>query len=56
MLVRENKISRGLSNLLSRKQVSHFETSPELFIENPRAVNAYFNSFSEAQLAEIASH
>lgn len=56
MISRENKISRGLTKLLSRKNVSHFKTSPETFIEEPGKVNAYFNSFSEAQLAEIASH
>ncbi len=56
MLNRENKISRGLSRLLSSKKVNHFNTSPEIFIENPGTVNAYFNAFSEAQLTEIANH
>ena len=52
----KNKISRGLSRLLTSTKVNHFETSPEVFIDNPANINAYFNSFSAAQLAEIASH
>ena len=56
MMPRENKISRGLSNLLSRKNVNHFKTSPEVFLEDPNTIGAYLNAFSAAQLTEIASH
>jgi hypothetical protein len=54
--MKRNKISSGLNQLLSREQVRHFETSPEVFVENPSVVNNYFNLFYQAQLTEIANH
>jgi hypothetical protein len=56
MLVRENKISTGLMRLLTSEPEHHFKTSPEVFVENPANVNAYFELFSQAQLTEIANH
>ena len=56
MIKSKNKISGGLARLLADESVIHFETSPEIFLENPSYINAYINSFSEAQLIEIASH
>jgi len=55
MLFRENKISSGLSRVISGEP-RHFKTTPEVFIENPANVNAYFELFSQAQLTEIANH
>ena len=57
MLSQESKISRGLSKLLSNDHsVRHFKTSPEVFLENPGIVSAYFDLFSQAQLNEFANH
>ncbi|MCP4460428.1 MAG: hypothetical protein GY816_20760 [Cytophagales bacterium] len=57
MLSDENKISRGLSRLLSSdRAIRHFKTSPEIFIENPGVVSNYFDLFSDAQLNEFANH
>jgi len=57
MLSQENKISRGLSRLLSsERSVRHFKTYPEVFIENPGVINTYFELFNQAQLNEFANH
>jgi len=57
MLSQENKISRGLTKLLSsERSIRHFKTSPEVFVENPGVISAYFDLFSQAQLNEFANH
>ena len=48
MLSNENKISRGLTRLLSSdRAVSHFKTSPEIFVENPGIVSNYFDLYHD---------
>ncbi len=57
MLSQENKISRGLSKLLSSNHsIRHFKNSPEVFVDNPGIVNNYFDLFNQAQLNEFANH
>lgn len=57
MLNQKNKISGGLVRLFSSSEtVRHFNTSPEVFVEDPTVVSTYFNLFSQAQLNELANH
>ncbi|MEQ9307186.1 MAG: hypothetical protein RJQ14_24945 [Marinoscillum sp.] len=54
MLDRENKISRGLTKLLKSKKGQHFPSNQDVFLDDPEVRNSYFESFYQAQLAEIA--
>lgn len=52
---RENKISNGLARMLNRNQNSQFPSNQDVFVGNPGLRSSYFESFYQAQLAEIAS-
>ncbi|MBR07385.1 MAG: hypothetical protein CMP48_06825 [Rickettsiales bacterium] len=54
MLDRENKISKGLDKLLNSKKSNQFPNHQDVFIGDPAVRNSYFESFYQAQLAEIA--
>ncbi len=55
MVLKRSKISRGLGKLLKRKDVSHFEHAHNIFLEDPTNRYKYLESFTQAQLNEIAS-
>ena len=55
MVLKRNKISRGLGKLLKRKEVNHFENNSNIFLEDPLNRNRYMELFTQAQLAEIAN-
>ncbi|RED97436.1 hypothetical protein [Marinoscillum furvescens] len=52
---RKNKISNGLAKMLNQNQNSQFPTNQDVFVGNPSLRSSYFESFYQAQLAEIAS-
>ena len=54
MFDRENKISKGLDKLLKSKKNNQFNTQHDVFVGDPALRNNYFESFYQAQLAEIA--
>ncbi|WP_421869948.1 hypothetical protein [Marinoscillum sp.] len=54
MFDRENKISKGLDKLLNSNRNNQFPTNQDVFVGDPAMRNNYFESFYQAQLAEIA--
>lgn len=52
---RKNKVSRGLSRLLKSRQDRHFRRADDVFVDDPNVRNSYFDLFTHAQVAEIAS-
>ncbi len=55
MVLKRNKISRGLGRLIKRKDVNHFENIHNVFQEDPTSRYKYLESFTQAQLNEIAN-
>jgi hypothetical protein len=55
MAGREIKISHGLLKLINGGANNHFETSPNIFLDNPSNRLDYFELFRKAQIVEIAN-
>lgn len=55
MVLKRSKISRGIGRLIKRKEVNHFEGTHNIFLEDPTNRYKYLESFTQAQLNEIAS-
>ena len=56
MVLKRNKVSRGIGRLIKRKEVNHFGSVANIFQEDPTNRYKYLESFTQAQLNEIANN
>ncbi len=52
----KNKISKGLSSLVKKKNINHFSKANDNFITNEKSRDNYLKQFNQALVVELSEH